>query len=81
MYGVESRFKMQLLLGLKGSPLVGARILNFVTPEKKLEQAKQEYLNVLTFFASAKDRKADDFFGIWDELFTNVVTVFTNGAR
>ena len=24
---------MQLLLGLKGSPLVGATILNFVTPE------------------------------------------------
>ena len=33
MYGVEKRFKMQLLLGLKGSPLVGAKILNFVTPE------------------------------------------------
>ena len=35
MYGVEKRFKMQLLLGLKGSPLVGATILNFVTPELK----------------------------------------------
>ena len=33
MYGVEKRFKMQLLLGLKGSPLVGAGILNFVTPD------------------------------------------------
>jgi hypothetical protein len=33
MYGVEKSFKMQLLLGLKGSPLVGARIVNFVTPE------------------------------------------------
>ena len=33
MYGVEKRFKMQLLLGLKGSPLVGVGILNFVTPE------------------------------------------------
>ena len=33
MYGVEKRFKMQLFLGLKGSPLVGATILNFVTPE------------------------------------------------
>ena len=33
MYGVENRFKMQLLLGLKGSPLVGVGITNFVTPE------------------------------------------------
>ena len=33
MYGVENRFKMQLLLGLKGSPLVGVRIVNFVPPE------------------------------------------------
>ena len=33
MYGVEKRFKMQLLLGLKGSPLVGVRIVNFVPPE------------------------------------------------
>ena len=33
MYGVEKRFKMQLLLGLKGSPLVGARIVDFVTPD------------------------------------------------
>ena len=33
MYGVEKRFKMQLLLGLKGSPLVGVRIVNFVTPD------------------------------------------------
>ena len=35
MYGVEKRFKMQLLLGLKGSPLVGGGILNFVTPESE----------------------------------------------
>ena len=33
IYGVEKRFKMQLLLGLKGSPLVGVRIVNFVPPE------------------------------------------------
>ena len=33
MHGVENRFKMQLLLGLKGSPLVGATILNFVAPD------------------------------------------------
>ena len=33
MYGVEKRFKMQLLLGLKGSPLVGVGITNFVTPD------------------------------------------------
>ena len=33
MYGVENRFKMQLLLGLKGSPLVGVRIVNFVPPD------------------------------------------------
>ena len=33
MYGVENRFKMQLFLGLKGSPLVGVRIVNFVPPE------------------------------------------------
>ena len=33
MYGVEKRFKMQLFLGLKGSPLVGGTILNFVTPD------------------------------------------------
>ena len=37
MYGVENRFKMQLLLGLKGSPLVGARILNFVPPDVRGE--------------------------------------------
>ena len=37
MYGVEKRFKMQLLLGLKGSPLVGAGIRNFVTPEYERE--------------------------------------------
>ena len=36
MYGVENRFKMQLLLGLKGSPLVGVGITNFVTPEVAL---------------------------------------------
>ena len=33
MYGVEKGFKMQVLLGLKGSPLVGVRIVNFVPPE------------------------------------------------
>ena len=33
MYGVENRFKMQLFLGLKGSPLVGVRIVNFVPPD------------------------------------------------
>ena len=32
MHGVENRFTMQLLLGLEGSPLVGAGILNFVPP-------------------------------------------------
>ena len=35
MYGVENRFKMQLFLGLKGSPLVGARIVNFVPPDER----------------------------------------------
>ena len=40
MYGVENRFKMQLLLGLKGSPLVGAGILNFVTPDAPLARAR-----------------------------------------
>ena len=38
MYGVEKRFKMQLFLGLKGSPLVGGTILNFVTPDSILAQ-------------------------------------------
>ena len=33
MYGVENRFKIKLLLGLKGSPLVGVGILNFVPPD------------------------------------------------
>ena len=33
MSGVENRFKMQLFLGLKGSPLVGVRIVNFVPPD------------------------------------------------
>ena len=37
MYGVENRFKMQLLLGLKGSPLVGVGITNFVTPDLQRE--------------------------------------------
>ena len=35
MYGVEKSFKMQLLLGLKGSPLVGARITNFFVPPEE----------------------------------------------
>ena len=35
MYGVENRFKMQLFLGLKGSPLVGVGITNFATPEEE----------------------------------------------
>ena len=33
---------MQLLLSLKGSPLVGATILNFVTPEKEGENKVTE---------------------------------------
>ena len=41
MYGVEKRFKMQLLLGLKGSPLVGARIVNFVPPDEQPDQLLQ----------------------------------------
>ena len=42
MYGVENRFKMQLLLGLKGSPLVGVGILNFATPEKIFNHKQKE---------------------------------------
>ena len=42
MYGVEKRFKMQLFLGLKGSPLVGAGILNFVTPERGRDAGGQD---------------------------------------
>ena len=46
MYGVEKRFKMQLLLGLKGSPLVGATILNFVTPESFEETSQPLNINL-----------------------------------
>ena len=40
IYGVENRFKMQLLLGLKGSPLVGVGITNFVTPENNARRER-----------------------------------------
>ena len=47
MYGVEKRFKMQLLLGLKGSPLVGARIVNFVPPDVHLVPVVEEVTQAL----------------------------------
>ena len=46
MYGVENRFKMQLLLGLKGSPLVGGTITNFVTPEAEEVRGEPLVLHV-----------------------------------
>ena len=51
MYGVETRFKMQLFLGFKGSPLVGAGILNFVTPDALM---KKKRMIILTNHSNVK---------------------------
>ena len=42
MYGVENQFKLQLLLGLKGSPLVGGKTTNFVPPCDEADGAGEQ---------------------------------------
>ena len=48
MYGVENRFKVQLLLGLKGSPLVGGTIPNFVSPYTEVEELELKHPRFIT---------------------------------